>query len=107
MRKLIKPLLTAVSAVAIMAAPGLASASTIPSNDSFYEFYNFLDVSASGGLGTGIALAGLLIGAGIGAAKATAMPAVAGVATAAMFGFGPGLILDLVASGATLAPALA
>lgn len=89
--------------LALMVAAGTASASTIGTTDNFYELYTFLDDSASGGLGTGIALSALLIGAGIGAAKASAMPAVGGVVTAAMFGFGPDLILDLVASGATLA----
>lgn len=99
-----RKLLTITAAAVAMAIPGLAAASTIPSTDSFFELYDFLDTAATGGLGTGIALAGLLIGAGIGAAKASAMPAVGGVATAAMFGFGPGLILDLVASGAMIAP---
>ena len=88
---------------ALLGAATVASASSIPTTDSFYELYSFLDSAASGGLGTGIALSALLVGAGIGAAKASAMPAVGGVVIAAMFGFGPGLILDLVASGATLA----
>jgi len=92
------------TAAALMGVAGMASAGAIASSDSFKELYDFLDTAASGGLGTGIALAALLVGAGIGAAKATALPAVAGVVTAAMFAFGPGLILDLVAGGSVLAP---
>lgn len=91
-------------AAALMLAAGTASAGTIDTSDSFYELYNFLNTAATGGLGTGIALAALLVGAGIGAAKASALPAVAGVVVAAMFGFGPQLILDIATNGAVLAP---
>lgn len=92
-----------VGIVALLAVTGVASASSIASTDSFYNLYKFLNTAASGGLGVGIALAALLVGAGIGAAKASALPAVGGVVIAAMFGFGPKLILDLVANGALLA----
>ena len=74
--------------------------STGANPDKFYEFYDFVNKAVGGGLGIGIALTSLLVGAGIGAAKSSAMPAIAGIVLASIIGFGPSIMGGLINSGA-------
>ena len=86
--------------ISFFLTPTLASATTgMSSSDNFYKFYEFINNAVTGGLGIGIALTSLLVGAGIGAAKSSAMPAIAGIVLASIIGFGPGIIVELIASG--------
>lgn len=87
--------------VALISAASLATA--ITSTDEFYDFYAKIEAWSQGGLAIGLALASLVIGGGMGVAKASPMPALAGVGLAAFFGFGPGVIMSLVNGGAVLA----
>ncbi|MFD3303854.1 hypothetical protein [Alteromonas macleodii] len=93
-----------VKSLAIVALMSAASfASTITASDEFYEFYQKIDTWSQGGLAIGLALASLVIGGGMGVAKASPMPALAGVGLAAFFGFGPDVIQSLVNGGAVIA----
>ena len=85
-------------AITITSANAAAAAGTKP--DKFYEFYDFVNKAVGGGLGIGIALTSLLVGAGIGAAKSSAMPAIAGIVLASIIGFGPSIMGNLINSGA-------
>lgn len=87
--------------VALMSAASLATA--VAASDEFYDFYEKIEGWSQGGLAIGLALASLVIGGGMGVAKASPMPALAGVGLAAFFGFGPGVIADLVNNGAIIA----
>lgn len=89
--------------VAVMSSNAvMAATSTIAASDDFAEFHTMINAWASGGLAVGLSLASLIIGAGIGVAKASPMPALGGVGLAAFFAFGPGVINTLILGGAVL-----
>ena len=50
---------------------------------------------AKGPLGTGIAVTMMLMGAGMGVAKNSPMPALSGIAGAAFLNWGPGIIMSM------------
>lgn len=89
---------------ALLAVLGLSSAqaATVQASDDFYIFYQKVDSWSSSGLAVGLALATLIVGAGMGVAKASPMPALGGLGLAAFFAFGPGLIKNLILSGSVL-----
>lgn len=58
----------------------------------FQSFYNLMNNWTSGFLGKGIAIAAFLIGAGMGVAKQTILPAVLGILFAIVFTVGPNVI---------------
>lgn len=68
--------------------------------DAFDSFSSTVQAWASGGLGTGISLLTLLVGAGMGVARNSPLPALAGVATAAFLRWGPEIITTMITSGA-------
>ncbi len=72
------------------------------SSDPFYTFSNTVQDWASGPLGVGLAVSMLLIGAGIGVAKNSPMPALSGVAGAAFLHWGPQIILTIMGNGAVI-----
>ena len=98
---MIKSLKTKVVALFAIAASSVF-ATAIAATDDFYEFYQKLDSWSNSGLAVGLALTALIIGGGIGAAKASPMPAIGGVGVAAFFAFGPGVILQLITGGSVL-----
>lgn len=79
-----------------------ANASGVSSGDQFYDFYQFLSVNMTGGLGVGIALAAFLIGAGVAAMTSKALPMLAGFVVAGFIAFGPDIILNLVAGSSVI-----
>lgn len=93
--------LKALGVIALASAASVATAVT--ATDEFYGFYEKIDSWSNGGLAIGLALASLVIGGGMGVAKASPMPALGGVGLAAFFGFGPGVIKSLVNGGLVIA----
>lgn len=75
-------------AVAFM--PSIAAAAT--TGAEFETFYTFIYEAATGYLGRGIALAGGLIGLGIGAGSGKAIPAIIGVVLALFGALGPSIV---------------
>ncbi len=89
--------------VALTLAAGFAHATPIDKNtDTFWAFYNTLNTWLSSGLGVGLAIAALAVGAIMGVAKTSAMPALVGLGVAAVVAWGPGIILKIVTGGAVL-----
>lgn len=69
-------------------------------DDAFSEFSDMVAGWAGGGLGTGIALLTLLVGAGMGVARNSPLPALSGVASAAFLKWGPTIVTDLLGTSA-------
>ena len=87
------------SASAAFAATTNNTSGTIAA-DAFDGFSATVSAWASGGLGTGISLLTLLVGAGMGVARNSLLPALAGVGTAAFLRWGPEIITSMVTNGA-------
>lgn len=91
-------------AAALMSASAAFAASTNTAGtiaaDAFDGFSATVSAWASGGLGTGISLLTLLVGAGMGVARNSPLPALAGVGTAAFLRWGPEIITSMVTNGA-------
>ncbi len=94
-------------ATALMSASAAFAASTSTAGntgaiaaDAFDGFSATVSAWASGGLGTGISLLTLLVGAGMGVARNSPLPALAGVATAAFLRWGPEIITSMITNGA-------
>lgn len=79
----------------IIAATAPAFAGT--TGTEFGGLYNLVKGWSEGYLGRTLAIAAFLVGAIVGFAKSTAMPALVGVVFAVLFGIGPGII-DGIAS---------
>lgn len=96
----------ALAAAALMSASAAFAASTNTGNadaiavDAFDGFSATVSAWASGGLGTGISLLTLLVGAGMGVARNSPLPALAGVGTAAFLRWGPEIITSMITNGA-------
>lgn len=90
------------AAMATETGLGAGGAGTIVGEDSFDSFEATLLSWANGPLGVGLAITALIIGGGLGLIRASPMPALAGIALAAFFAWGPGIIVSMVGSGATL-----
>ncbi|GBG14406.1 DNA polymerase V subunit UmuC [Novimethylophilus kurashikiensis] len=83
-------------ALASMSMSAVAMANTTGTVDP--TFQNFRDTVvgwAKGPLGTGLAITMMLMGAGMGVARNSPMPALSGVAGAAFLNWGPGIITQL------------
>lgn len=96
-------------AVSMMMAAGAASATaTATGSGSAISATGFDSFEATmlswvqGPLGVGLAVTSLLVGGGIGILRATPLPAVAGLALAAFFAWGPAVIVSLVSGGAVV-----
>ena len=82
-----------VAASAAVAAPAFAGTS----GSEFQGLYNLIKGWSEGYLGRTLAIAAFLVGAIVGFAKSTAMPALVGIIFAVLFAIGPGII-DGIAS---------
>jgi conjugal transfer pilus assembly protein TraA len=85
-----------------LAASGPAFAGTISSSDTFYVLVQTLLSWINGGLGVALALASVLIGAGVGVVKGSPIAMVSGLAIAALLHWMPDIIINLMTSGAVL-----
>lgn len=94
---------TAISgAVLFLATTGVAFAEGVGEEDAFAEFATMVEGWAGGGLGTGIAMLTLLVGAGMGVARNSPLPALSGVASAAFLKWGPEIVTNLLGTGALI-----
>lgn len=88
-------------AVASLSVSAAAFANTTNGNVSanttaaFNAFRDTVLAWAKGPLGTGLAVTMMLMGAGMGVAKNSPMPALSGIAGAAFLNWGPGIIQSL------------
>lgn len=86
----------ALTALVLLAAAAAVTAGT--TGTEFQGFYNLMTSWTSGFLGKGIALAAFLLGAGMGVAKQTILPAVLGIVFAVVFSVGPGVITGMMSA---------
>lgn len=93
MQKLFKRSRLAVASVASLGTVGAALAG---GTDEFDGWVTTLTTWSNGGLGTSIAVAMMLLGAGTGVAKNNPIPALSGVAGAAILKFGPAAIAKVM-----------
>ncbi len=93
----------AAAAFTIMAsASALANTTPVSGVTADTTFKSFRDTVlswAQGPLGTGLAVTMMLMGAGMGVARNSPMPALSGVAGAAFLNWGPGIITSLTEGG--------
>lgn len=89
------------SSLALASTAGSSSGAAMGA-EAFDGFSQTVQAWASGGLGTGISLLTLLVGAGMGVARNSPMPALAGVGTAAFLRWGPEIITTMVSGGALI-----
>lgn len=89
--------LFAKASVAALAMLGSASAmaANASSDATFKSFRDTVVGWARGPLGTGLAITMMLMGAGMGVARNSPMPALSGIAGAAFLNWGPGIITSL------------
>lgn len=85
------------SAAALANTTGTAVTGTVAGAGAFDQFKDTVVSWAKGPLGTGLAVTMMLMGAGLGVAKNSPMPALSGVAGAAFLNWGPGIIEGLTA----------
>ena len=78
----------------LMVVAGAAFAGT--TGPEFQALFDLVSGWASGYLGKALAIAAFLIGAVVGVAKSTAMPALVGLAFAIVFSIGPGVITGMM-----------
>lgn len=78
------------AAVFLSLLPSLSAAAT--TGAEFEAFYTFIYEAATGYLGRGIAIAGGVIGLGMGAAMGKALPAIIGVVLALFGALGPTIV---------------
>lgn len=77
---------------ALLSLAAVTSAHAGTTGTEFQGLFDMLVGWASGYLGKALAIAAFLVGAVIGFAKSTAMPALVGVVFAVVFSIGPGVI---------------
>lgn len=108
MKKMFSKMLFGAAVTSAAVSPVVASAGTISGStitttsgsvDPFLDFANTVFGWSQGGLGIGLSIASILIGAGISVAKNSPMPVLAGIALAAFLHWGPGIAVQLL--GAT------
>lgn len=88
------------SALAAAGVAGSTSAMAAGAGDPFADFADTVVGWAEGPLGTGLSVTMMLIGAGMGVARNSPMPALSGIAGAAFLNWGPGIIQSLTNQGA-------
>lgn len=86
----------------VMGLLGSATAFANTADDPFIDFADTVVGWAEGPLGTGLAVTMMLVGAGLGVARNSPMPALSGVAGAAFINWGPGIIESLTNTGALI-----
>lgn len=82
----------------------VAMASTAPSatDGPFGGFSDTVVKWTEGPLGVGLSVTMMLVGAGMGIARNSPMPALSGVAGAAFLNWGPDIIVNLITGGALI-----
>lgn len=85
----------AASASAMANTTGTGALGSASATDAFDAFRDTVVTWARGPLGTGLAVTMMLMGAGMGVARNSPMPALSGVAGAAFLNWGPGIIMSL------------
>ncbi len=85
-----------------LVATGPAFAGSLSSSDTFYGLVQTLLSWIDGGLGIALALASVLIGAGVGVVKSSPLAMVTGIAIAALLHWMPAIIINLMTNGAVL-----
>jgi conjugal transfer pilus assembly protein TraA len=79
----------------VMLASAAAMANNSNNDTTFTNFRDTVMNWAQGPLGTGLAITMMLMGAGMGVARNSPMPALSGIAGAAFLNWGPGIIQSL------------
>ena len=90
------------SAMGLTLAPLTAYAGTVSTTDPFYTFVATLQQWLGGGLGVGLALSSIAMGAVTAVATHKHIMALGGVALAAFIHWGPEVVLQLITNGAVL-----
>lgn len=90
-----KNLLARLSAGALLMAGSAAAMAANSTDTTFTAFKTTVMNWAQGPLGTGLAITMMLMGAGMGVARNSPMPALSGIAGAAFLNWGPGIIESL------------
>jgi conjugal transfer pilus assembly protein TraA len=85
-----------------MLTPAMAMAGNVDTGDAFYSYYDAVNGFAHGGLGIGLAITMLLMGGLSGVARNSPIPALSGVAGAAILHWGPDIIRSLMLGGALI-----
>ena len=83
-----------VGAITLLASTG-AMAANASGDVTFKGFRDTVISWAQGPLGTGLSITMMLMGAGMGVARNSPMPALSGIAGAAFLNWGPGIIKTL------------
>lgn len=83
-----------VGAIALLGSAS-AMASNYTGDETFKGFRDMVIDWAQGPLGTGLSITMMLMGAGMGVARNSPMPALSGIAGAAFLNWGPGIITKL------------
>ena len=86
----------------LFVAPVAAFAGTVSSTDPFYTFTSTIQQWLSGGLGVGLALSSIAMGAITAVATHKHIMALGGVALAALIHWGPPIVMSLITTGAVL-----
>lgn len=97
-----KPLKKLAAFLALSAAsvtPAMAAVTEEMKSDAFYSFWETVNGWTGGPLGIGLATTMLLMGASIGVAKNSPMPALTGIAGAAFLHWGPDIIQQIMVGG--------
>lgn len=81
---------------AAFALAGSSVAMAATASDPFNDFLTMVETWATGALGAGLSITMMIIGIGTGIARNSAMPALSGIAAAAILNFGPGIIKALL-----------
>jgi len=85
-----------VSLAAALILGTVASAHAATSGAEFQNLFNLIQGWATGYLGKALAIGAFLVGAIVGFAKSTAMPALIGIVFAILFSVGPGVIAGMM-----------
>lgn len=88
-----------VAAVTMMGSAAAFAGNNFSGDTTFQSFRDTVMKWAQGPLGTGLSITMMLMGAGMGVARNSPMPALSGIAGAAFLNWGPGIIKTLTEGG--------
>lgn len=84
-----------VGAIALLGSASAMAGNNVSTDATFKSFRDTVLAWAQGPLGTGLSITMMLMGAGMGVARNSPMPALSGIAGAAFMSWGPGIITKL------------
>lgn len=91
---------TGVASLAMLGSAAAMAGTTNTNQDAtFLKFRDTVLSWAQGPLGTGLAVTMMIMGAGMGIARNSPMPALSGIAGAAFLNWGPNIVQTLVEGG--------